>query len=60
MTDEIYKVVKQGDMKYIAMPKDSQGFYLRKVCKDGTVTFLPVKMPEPISCQQGTPGGMPK
>lgn len=46
MTDEIYKVVKQGDMKYIAMPKDSQGFYLRKVCRDGTVTFLPIKMPE--------------
>ena len=65
MTDEIseiYKVRNMNGMKYIAMPKDSSGFFLRKVCQDGAVTFLPVKMPEqPISCQQGTPlGGIEK
>ena len=57
--DEIYKVIRQGTQKMITMPKESEGWYLRKVCQDGAVTFLPVKMP--ISCQQGTPlGGIEK
>ncbi len=59
---EVYKVIQQGTQKVITMPKESSGYYLRKVCQDGAVTFLPVKMPEqPISCQQGTPlGDVPK
>jgi hypothetical protein len=44
--DEIYKVIIIGTMKYIAMPKESSGFYLRKLSRDGAVTFLPVKMPK--------------
>jgi len=44
--DEIYKVIIIGTMKYIAMPKESSGFYLRKLSRDGAVTFLPVTMPE--------------
>jgi len=56
MTEEtIYKVIVQGTQKMITMPKESSGYYIRRICQDGTVTFLPVKMP--ISCQQGTPGG---
>ena len=46
MTEEtIYKVIVQGSQKLITMPKESGGYYLRKVCQDGAVTFLPVKMP---------------
>jgi hypothetical protein len=59
MTEDIYKVQtnRQG-MKFITMPKTAEGFYLRKVCQDGAVTFLPIKLPDqPISCQQGTPLG---
>ena len=47
--DELYKVIVQGTQKLITMPKDSTGYYLRKVCQDEAVTFLPVKMP--VSCQ---------
>ena len=57
--DQIYKV-REGEKgnKFIAMPKESSGFYLRKVCQDGAVTFLPVRMPEqPMTCQSGTPMG---
>jgi hypothetical protein len=49
INNEIYKVITQGTQKMITMPKDSTGYYLRKVCQDGAVTFLPVKMP--VSCQ---------
>ena len=60
MTEEtIYKVIVQGTQKMITMPKESSGYYIRRICQDGTVTFLPVKMP--ISCQGMTPlGGVEK
>jgi len=47
MTEDIYKVQtnRQG-MKFITMPKTAEGFYLRKVCQDGAVTFLPIKLPK--------------
>jgi hypothetical protein len=57
--DQIYKVIQQGTQSLITMPKGSSGYYIRRVCQDGAVTFLPVQMP--ISCQQGTPmGDVPK
>jgi len=62
---ERYKVVRQGNMKYIAMPPDAEGEFWRYKCHDGAYTFLPCPpapaLPEmkeqPISCQSGTPGG---
>lgn len=62
--ETIYKVRTVTDgKKVIAMPIESHGFYIRRVCADGAVTFLPVVLPEkerekqPISCQEGTPLG---
>jgi hypothetical protein len=46
MTEKHYKVIVQAGMKYIAMPPDAVGYYIRRVCQDGAVTFLPVTMPE--------------
>jgi len=45
--DDVFKVLILGDGRYIRMPKDSSGYYLRRVCHDGAVTFLPITMPEP-------------
>jgi hypothetical protein len=53
--EQHYKVIKIGAMRYLCAPSDAEGYYIRRVCQDGTITFLPVQMP--ISCQQGTPGG---
>lgn len=41
-TERIYKVSPKG---YTRMPKGTEGKeYIRRVCRDGAVTFLPVKV----------------
>ena len=47
--EQHYKVIKIGAMRYLCAPSDAEGYYIRRVCQDGAVTFLPVKMP--VSCQ---------
>lgn len=44
--DQIYKVIVQSKQRLITMPQEAEGYYIRRVCQDGAVTFLPVKMPE--------------
>ena len=67
MTDEqpvIYRTLHQGKARYIRLRDDAVPEYYRIDHKDGAYSLLPVppapKMPQPISCQQGTPGGMPE
>lgn len=62
MTEKIYSVVNNNGTNYLCAGPNAKGNYIRRECHDGTITFLPVKMPEqPITCQQGTPlGGIEK
>ena len=53
--DHPFKVLTLNHGKYIRLPETASGYYFRRVCHDGAITFLPVKMP--ISCQGMTPLG---
>jgi hypothetical protein len=68
MTDEqpvIYRTLRMKNARYIRLRDDAAQEYYRIDHIDGAYSLLPVppapaiKM-QPISCQQGTPGGMPK
>jgi hypothetical protein len=63
----IYRVLKMKNARYIRLRDDAAQEYYRIDHIDGAYSLLPVpRAPEikikmqPISCQQGTPGGMPK
>lgn len=47
--EQHYKVIKIGAMRYLCAPSDAEGYYIRRVCQDGTITFLKVNMP--VGCQ---------
>lgn len=44
---KIYRVLSKGDGgKYIRMPKDAEGHYIRKIGDDGSVVFVPLNLDE--------------
>jgi len=44
--DQPFKVLTMNHGKYIRLPETASGYYFRRVCHDGAITFLPVKMPK--------------